>query len=191
MTEINSNQMFVDRYANSTVDREVKKELGKDDFLRILIMQLQYQDPMQPMEDKEFIAQMAQFSALEQMTNLVELQQKNNSYQQFQAFNLVGKQIEGFVDNNVVEGIVSEVRIKGGLAYLTVAGKEISMENITRVINTEDKKDVVGEDPNKNETVDGSDVVEVPGVGLEEKEVEDIEDSEEADESIEEENPQE
>lgn len=191
MTEINSNQMFVDRYANSTVDREVKKELGKDDFLRILIMQLQYQDPMQPMEDKEFIAQMAQFSALEQMTNLVELQQKNNSYQQFQAFNLVGKQIEGFVDNNVVEGIVSEVRIKGGIAYLTVAGKEISMENITRVINTEDKKDAAIEDPNKNETVDGSEVVEAPSVDSEGDEVKDPEDFEEADESIEEENPQE
>ncbi|OMD05304.1 flagellar hook capping FlgD N-terminal domain-containing protein, partial [Paenibacillus odorifer] len=44
--------------------------LGKDQFLKILITQLQNQDPMQPMEDKEFIAQMAQFTSVEQLMNI-------------------------------------------------------------------------------------------------------------------------
>ncbi|MEW9124834.1 MAG: flagellar hook capping FlgD N-terminal domain-containing protein [Thermotaleaceae bacterium] len=50
--------------------REPKQDLDKDAFLQLLVTQLRYQDPLNPVDDKEFIAQMAQFTSLEQMQNL-------------------------------------------------------------------------------------------------------------------------
>jgi flagellar basal-body rod modification protein FlgD len=56
--------------ANGKTKDKDSTTLGKDDFLKILITQLQNQDPTQPLQDKEFIAQMAQFTSVEQLTNM-------------------------------------------------------------------------------------------------------------------------
>ena len=50
-------------------DRAVGGELGKDEFLQLLVCQMKNQDPLEPEKDTQFIAQLAQFSALEQMQN--------------------------------------------------------------------------------------------------------------------------
>ena len=72
----------------------VSKDMGKDEFLKILITQLQNQDPSSPMEDKEFISQMAQFSSLEQVSNLnTEFAKVSAQLAGTQAVSLLGKNV--------------------------------------------------------------------------------------------------
>jgi flagellar basal-body rod modification protein FlgD len=85
-------------------------ELGKDEFLKLLIAQLSHQDPTQPMQDKEFIAQMAQFSSLEQMTNVSsEISKVAALLAKGQAVSLLGRMVEIVAGSQVVEGVVDEV----------------------------------------------------------------------------------
>ena len=60
----------VDKTGNTKVFDAAKKELGKQDFLQLLVTQLKYQDPMQPTENAEFVAQLAQFGNLEGTQNI-------------------------------------------------------------------------------------------------------------------------
>lgn len=71
--------------------------LGKEDFLRLLVIQLQYQDPLSPVENTEFLAQLAQFSSLEQLQNVNSNLQANflltQSLNNSLATNLIGKKV--------------------------------------------------------------------------------------------------
>ena len=86
--------------ANTTQNSSTN--LGKEDFLRLLTVQLQYQDPLNPMENTEFIAQMAQFSSLEQLQNMNQSMDRNlesenllhNSMRNNLATSLIGKSVE-------------------------------------------------------------------------------------------------
>ena len=78
--------------------------LGKDDFLKLLVTQLRYQDPLKPMEDKEFISQMAQFSSLEQMQNMA------NGFNKMFALNMMGTGVKALNNNGeIIYGIVTGV----------------------------------------------------------------------------------
>ena len=88
------------------------QQLGKDDFLQLLVTKMENQDPLNPMEDEDFIAQLAQFSSLEQMTNIAKAIEESNewNFMQTQSINnvmaagLIGKEVEASYDQIYFDG---------------------------------------------------------------------------------------
>ena len=124
--------------------------LGKDDFMKLLIAQLQNQDPTSPMKDNEFIAQMAQFSSLEQTMNLAKSFDKfaeaQNQSQLIQYNSFVGKSIkwhemsdevggDGKPIVNEGSGMITSIKFVNGSAIFTMQdGKELTPGNISEVL---------------------------------------------------------
>lgn len=110
--------------------------IGKDGFLKLLITQLQNQDPLDPMKNEDFAAQLAQFSSLEQMQNL------NESFNQMMDLNkvsstasLIGKEVtyQDQATGSLVSGQVDRVIIKPDGTYFSIGGKEISSDHIKEI----------------------------------------------------------
>lgn len=113
-----------------------KTNLGKDAFLKLLVTQLQHQDPTKPMEDREFIAQMAQFSSLEQMTNLNrEVQSLYSSYESVKASSFLGKTVDAInpLTGEVLSGEVQSVIFAENQVFLRVNNREVALDNVIAV----------------------------------------------------------
>ena len=119
--------------ANTVNGRTASQQLGKDDFLKLLITQLSNQDPTNPMEDTQFIAQMAQFSSLEQMTNMNESFNKmaamiNSS----QATATIGRTVDIDVGDTTARGVV-EATTMGSQPQVMVNGMYYDLDKIKAV----------------------------------------------------------
>lgn len=115
---------------------EQQGRMGKDSFLKLLVTELRHQDPTQPMADREFIAQMAQFSSLEQMTNInKEMRTLVQSNQANQAYGMLGKVVDSYdpATQVRVSGTVSSIRVAEDDLRLMVGDQEVSMANIYAV----------------------------------------------------------
>ncbi|WP_312876100.1 flagellar hook capping FlgD N-terminal domain-containing protein [Paenibacillus alginolyticus] len=118
--------------------------LGKDDFLKILITQLQNQDPTQPLQDKEFIAQMAQFTSVEQLTNMageMKLMRQSLGF----VSGLIGKSITWTnIDSSGASvektGVIDSITFKDGNQYANVKGEEISLDKLKKIENVGETK---------------------------------------------------
>ncbi|HEX2954017.1 MAG TPA: flagellar hook capping FlgD N-terminal domain-containing protein [Bacillota bacterium] len=110
-------------------------KLGKDDFLRLLVTQLKNQDPLKPMDNTEFISQMAQFSSLEQMQNLYRVGELQ------QATTMIGKYIKAETYETaglpeLVYGKVNGVRTSSGTTYLELdGGREVKVDELVSAMD--------------------------------------------------------
>jgi flagellar basal-body rod modification protein FlgD len=120
-----------------TVTSVTSHGLSKDDFLKLLAAQLTNQDPLNPVSDTEFIAQMAQFSALEQMYNLNEnfnlLRQDLQESMMLQAVSMMGKEVTAVVDDQTFTGTVSKISWTAEGIMLLVGGQQVPLEAVAEV----------------------------------------------------------
>ncbi|MCE9593692.1 MAG: hypothetical protein K8S98_05825 [Planctomycetes bacterium] len=122
---------------------DTTSKLDKDSFMKLLVNQMKNQDPMEPADNTQMIAQLAQFSSLEQMETLNQnivglavLQQQNALLNQLTTSSaLIGKSVQ-YVDPTSQEeqwGTVQAVKIVDGLASLSIDGKDVPLANVGEI----------------------------------------------------------
>ena len=138
---------YAQDYTPTTEIRNKNQTLDQNAFLNLLVAQLKYQDPLNPMDNKESISQMANFSALEQMQNLNQSFQKFSNEQRIINMTVgaefIGKHVEGTNNGEPVNGYVisSSFRDSQPLLRLQNEDGEISvleLKDLTRVSISEE-----------------------------------------------------
>jgi len=95
--------------------------IGLQDFLKILLTQLTYQDPLKPMDNQEFMAQIAQFTSLEQTQQInTKLDTLLSSQSSLQSVGLIGKTVEVKTQSGTATGTVSSLSLASGSPQLTI-----------------------------------------------------------------------
>ena len=133
--EVLETQLEVDRFnkQNTVNGRKASQELGKDDFLKLLITQLSHQDPTNPMDNTALIAQMAQFSSLEQMNNMANgFDRMASLMNNNDAVSTLGKTVDIEIGSDKITGVVESVT-RGEKPQVLVNGNYYSLEHINAV----------------------------------------------------------
>ena len=132
-----------------TENKKGTTQLGKDAFLQLLVTQLEYQDPLSPQSNEDFISQLAQFSSLEQM------QAMTKSLSNSQALSLVDKIVivevgksTNAAQTTTVAGKVQYVQMVDGKAYLSINDQLYSYDDFDSVISEEYLKSIVSDKEN-------------------------------------------
>lgn len=115
--------------AGTTQTKQNKDIMGKDAFLQLLVTQLRYQDPLSPMDDKQFISQMAQFTSLEQSQNMT------SQIVRLNAFALLGRlvTIQPGDGGDLIAGLVEGVTTEGSTTKIAVGGTLYTMDQVVQV----------------------------------------------------------
>src|SRR5262249_20230646 len=121
--------------AGAAAARTAKKTLGQQDFLKLLAVQFQTQDPMKPMEDTAFIAQMAQFTSLEQASaTTAQMTLMKNGQDVVTANSYIGKQVTfDLGKGQTATGTIEAVEITEGVPRLVVGDKTYALSSVALV----------------------------------------------------------
>jgi flagellar basal-body rod modification protein FlgD len=123
--------------ASAEAPENPSAQLGKNDFLKLMVAQLQAQNPLEPTSDTEYVAELAQFSQLEQTSNLAQTTASAAGEQRIaQAVALIGHKVSFLspATGATVEGEVQNAEISASGATLTVAGEAgIEPSQITEI----------------------------------------------------------
>jgi flagellar basal-body rod modification protein FlgD len=115
-------------YSVPVKNRIPKKELDRDDFLNLMVKQLQNQNPMEPQSNEEFVNTMAQFNSLQSLTAL----DKNTQYNQ--AMDLIGKKITVKpLNKDPIEGIVASAGLDNGKVVVYIEGNSYPISEVVSV----------------------------------------------------------
>ena len=138
--QLELNNFVRDFNISNNPTRQPQQSLGRDDFLKILITQLSYQDPTSPMDDKQFIAQMAQFSTLEQMTSIAgDFSKLTSLILGNEASNALGKGVEIIEGERVIQGVVQAVT-RGETPQVLVNGRFYNWDQVIKVFAEEKER---------------------------------------------------
>ena len=116
--------------------KSTKNQLQTQDFIKMMLTQLQNQDPLEPAKNQEILAQMSQIGQLQTATQLQDtLKGLTLQNQLGSAGNLIGKLVQGLDENNDnVVGLVDSVRVENNQVFLELdSGKTLSMGNVTAI----------------------------------------------------------
>ena len=121
--------------ATPTAPRVPQKTLDQDDFLKLLMAQFTAQDPLEPMKDTAFIAQMAQFTTLEQSKSMTaDIAALREQQQILQANSMLGRNVVVQVDGKLVsEGTVTAVKMEAGTPQIVVNGQAYALSQVLSI----------------------------------------------------------
>lgn len=119
-------------YTKAKLDQAT--EMGQGDFLKLIVAQLKFQDPLQPVDNFDFMSQTAQFNLLDQVIGLSnQFSSFARSHNLAYANSLIGKNITWESDDGSRQAVVEKVELKEGIPWVVAAGQRISTDSITAI----------------------------------------------------------
>jgi flagellar basal-body rod modification protein FlgD len=110
-------------------------DLDKEAFLQLLVTQMKYQDPLEPTDNTEYVSQLATFSELEQMTNLVASSDLTRASQLVGQYVTVKEKNETTGEETIIGGKVDSVTVENGKGYLNIGDDKYSIDKLDSVVD--------------------------------------------------------